>query len=74
MLFALKAVEIWHIYALMFIRGLGSAFHWPAMQASTTLLVPEELLSRIAGLNQTLQGAANIAVSVECAPQAPPID
>ena len=73
-LFALKAVEIWHIYALMFIRSLGSAFHWPAMQASTTLLVPEELLSRIAGLNQTLQGAANIAVSVECAPQAPPID
>ncbi|MCL6613631.1 MAG: MFS transporter [Firmicutes bacterium] len=60
-LFALKAVEIWHIYALMFIRSLGSAFHWPAMQASTTLLVPEELLSRIAGLNQTLEGAANIA-------------
>lgn len=58
----------------MFIRGLGSAFHWPVMQASTTLLAPDEQLSRIAGLNQTLQGAANIAVTVEYTPQAPPID
>ena len=59
-LFATQRVEIWHIYAIMFIRGLGGAFHWPAMQASTSLMVPEEHLSRIAGMNQTLQGAISI--------------
>lgn len=59
-LYALDAVQIWHIYLLIFIRAAGGAFHWPAMQASTTLMVPEKHLSRVAGLNQTLFGAANI--------------
>ncbi len=59
-LYALDAVQIWHIYLLMFIRAAGGAFHWPAMQASTTLMVPEKHLSRVAGLNQTLFGVANI--------------
>lgn len=61
-LYALDAVQIWHIYVLMFLRAVGGAFHWPAMQASTTLMVPQEHLSRVAGLNQTLQGLTNIAV------------
>jgi len=59
-LFAQGAVQIWHIYVLMAIRSLGGAFQWPAMQASTTLMVPEEHLSRISGINQSLQGLANI--------------
>jgi DHA3 family macrolide efflux protein-like MFS transporter len=59
-LFALDAVTVWHIYALMFVRSLGTAFHWPAMQASTSLMVPEKHLARIAGLNQALEGAALI--------------
>lgn len=59
-LFAQGAVQIWHIYVLMAIRSLGGAFQWPAMQASTTLMVPEKHLSRISGINQSLQGLANI--------------
>jgi MFS transporter, DHA3 family, macrolide efflux protein len=50
----------WHIYIAMFIRSLGQAFHFPAMQASTSLLVPEKHLSRVAGINQALNGAMNI--------------
>ena len=60
-LYALDAVQVWHIYLLMLVRAAGGAFHWPAMKASTTLMVPEKHLSRIAGLNQTLFGVANIA-------------
>lgn len=45
----------------MFVRALGSSFHWPAMQASTSLMVPKDQLSRVAGLNQTLKGVLNIA-------------
>jgi DHA3 family macrolide efflux protein-like MFS transporter len=59
-LYALNAVQVWHIYALMLIRSAGGAFHWAAMQASTTMLVPEKHLSRVAGLNQTLHGVAGI--------------
>jgi DHA3 family macrolide efflux protein-like MFS transporter len=60
-LFAIGRVQIWHVYVIMFIRSLGGAFQFPTMQASTTLMVPENQLSRVAGLNQTLNGLVNIA-------------
>lgn len=59
-LFWAGSIEIWHVFALLFIRALGGAFHWPAMQASTSLMVPEEKLTQIQGLNQMLQGGLNI--------------
>jgi DHA3 family macrolide efflux protein-like MFS transporter len=54
-------IQIWHIYLLVFLRSLGGTFHFPAMQASTTMLVPEKHLSRIAGVNQILEGGVKIA-------------
>ena len=59
-LFALGVAQIWHIVVIMFVRSCFSAFHWPASQAATTMLVPEEHLTRVAGMNQSLQGIANI--------------
>ncbi|MCP4541167.1 MAG: MFS transporter [Chloroflexi bacterium] len=59
-LFAMDTVQVWHIYTLLFIRALGGGFHWPAMQASTSLMVPEQHLSRVSGLNQALNGLMNI--------------
>ncbi|MGC9521578.1 MAG: MFS transporter [Anaerolineae bacterium] len=53
-------LEIWHIYVIMFVRALGGTFHWSAMQASTSLMVPKAQLARIAGMNQTLQGAMQV--------------
>jgi len=73
-LFWRNVAAVWNIYVLLLIRATGAAFHWPAMQASTTLMVPEKHLSRIAGLNQTLSGMAGIlipplgAVAVEALP------
>ncbi len=60
-LFWLEYIQVWHIYVILFIRALGSGFHWPAMQASTSLLVPKDQLARISGMNQTLQGTLGIA-------------
>ncbi len=59
-LFAFDAVQVWHVYVVMFVRAACGAFHWPAMQASTTLMVPEDHLARVAGLNQALQGLGAI--------------
>jgi DHA3 family macrolide efflux protein-like MFS transporter len=59
-LFATGQVQVWHIYLIMMVRSLGQAFHFPAMQASTSLMVPEKQLTRISGANQTLQGVTNI--------------
>ncbi|MBI3739435.1 MAG: MFS transporter, partial [Chloroflexi bacterium] len=55
-LFAMGKIQIWHIYVAMALRSLGGAFHSPAMSASTPLMVPEKHLTRVSGMNQTLQG------------------
>lgn len=60
LLFATGRIAVWHVYALMFARSLGGAFHYPAMAASTTLMVPGRHLARVAGMNQTLQGVVSI--------------
>ncbi len=59
-LYMLGHMEVWHIYVVMFWRSALGAFHWTAMQASTSLMVPHAQLSRVAGLNQMLQGAMGI--------------
>jgi MFS transporter, DHA3 family, macrolide efflux protein len=59
-LFITAKVQIWHVYIVMAIRALGGAFHFPAMSASTPLMVPKEQLTRINGLNQALQGVNSL--------------
>ncbi len=59
-LFWTGTIQVWHIYAALLIRSIGDTFHWPAMQASTSLMVPEKHLARIAGLNQASRGALSI--------------
>jgi DHA3 family macrolide efflux protein-like MFS transporter len=59
-LFAIDAVGIGTIYGLLLVRGIGESFHWPAMSAATSLMVPEEQLTRVQGLNSMLQGGLNI--------------
>jgi len=60
LLYAWGVVEIWHVYVLMLFRALLGAFQWPAFQASTSMMVPKEQLSRVAGFNQSLQGLVSI--------------
>jgi DHA3 family macrolide efflux protein-like MFS transporter len=73
-LFWMETVQIWQVYAIMFLRAVAGSFHWPAMQASTSLMVPKDQLTRVAGLNQTLNGVLSIlgpplgALSMELLP------
>lgn len=60
-LFWSGVVEIRYVYLALFVRALGGAFHWPAMTASTSLMVPQDQLTRIQGLNQILNGGLSIA-------------
>ncbi len=61
LLFFLDQVQVWYIYVIMMIRAIGGAFHFPAEQASVSLMVPKEQLARIAGLNQAVKGVINLA-------------
>jgi len=59
-LFWIGNVEIWQVYLVIFVRSIAGGFHLPAMQASVTLMVPKEHLSRVQGINQMLIGFLNI--------------
>ena len=60
-LFWFDIAELWHIFALLALRSIGSSFHSPAMQASVPLLAPTEQLTRIAGINQIISSVSQIA-------------
>lgn len=60
LLFALGIKEVGIVFLILFVRAIGTAFHRPAMMASTTLMVPVKHYSRIAGLNNALRGATSI--------------
>jgi DHA3 family macrolide efflux protein-like MFS transporter len=59
-LFWTGGLEVWHVYVAMAIGAIGGTFHWPAMSASTSLMVPKEHLARVAGINQATHGVLNI--------------
>ena len=59
-LFFMDTVQTWQVYLVLFVRAVAGSFHWPAMAASTSLMVPQEHLSRIQGANQTLNGGLSI--------------
>ena len=60
-LFWTGTMQVWHVYIVMLARSLGDVFQWPAMAASTSFMVPERHLTRVAGLNQTMNGMLTIA-------------
>lgn len=59
-LFWAGQARFWQVYVVLLLRTVGQVIHLLAMQSSTPLLVPEKHLSRVAGMNQTLQGVMNI--------------
>ena len=60
LLFFLEVIQPWHVFVLLFFRSLGGAFHHPAMTSSTSLMVPNQHLARVAGINQALQGIVTV--------------
>lgn len=61
LLFWTDSLQIWHIYISSFIGSLAGAFHFSAMMASTSLMVPKQHLTRVQGANQMLQGLMTVA-------------
>ena len=59
-LFATGAIQIWHIIAILLTRSAAGVFQGPARTAATTLMVPQEHLSRLGGINQAVDGMINV--------------
>ena len=59
-LFAASEAHVWQVYIVLLIRAAGGVFHFPAMRASTSLMVPADQLSRVQGLQSMLTGGMTI--------------
>ena len=59
-LFSLGTVEIWMLIVVTFIRGIGQAIHGPAIAASIPLMVPEQYLMRVRGIETGIQSAFQV--------------
>ena len=59
-LYATGAIQIWHIIAILLTRSAAGVFQGPARTAATTLMVPQEHLSRLGGINQAVDGMINV--------------
>jgi len=58
--YAAGSAQVWMVLLAMFARSTFTGFHWPAMQAATSMMVPKEHLARIGGINQAMYGLANV--------------
>jgi MFS family permease len=54
-------VEVWHVYVLAFVFGIGSAFDAPARQSFVSEMVEPDELSNAVGLNSASFNAARLA-------------
>lgn len=59
-LFYIGWAQVWMVYIALFLRTLGGGFHSPAMSASTSLMVSDEYLIRVQGINSSLYNELNI--------------
>jgi len=53
-------ISVWLVLLMIALRGVCQAFHSPAVSAIIPLMVPEDKLSRVNGLNYLLNGAVTM--------------
>ncbi|MGE5553342.1 MAG: MFS transporter [Betaproteobacteria bacterium] len=57
LLYALRLLQIWHLFAFSFVTGVADAVFWPVLMAVVPELVPEPRLARA---NALLEGSRNV--------------
>ncbi len=63
-LFSINQLQIWHLYLLEGLTGMFESFHYPAYQASITLIVPKDDFTRASSLNGLSESAARTVAPV----------
>ncbi len=51
---------VWMLYVVLFLRGLGTVFHAPAMQAAIPMLVPVDMLTKAGGWGNLVNSFSNM--------------
>ena len=59
-IFTFGNIEIWMLIVVTAIRGIGQAIHGPAIGAAIPLMVPQDKLMRVQGIQTGIQSAFNV--------------
>jgi MFS transporter, DHA3 family, macrolide efflux protein len=59
-LFSFGDIEIWMLIVVTGIRGIGQAIHGPAIGAAIPLMVPQDKLMRVQGIQTGIQSGFNV--------------
>lgn len=59
--------ELWLLFLAQAVRSLGTAVHLPAVSAFVPQLVPQDQLTRVGGIQQSIQSGAMLASPVAAA-------
>jgi len=57
---ALGLLQVWHLYLVSAIAGLGNAFQWPAYSAAISTMVPKEQLGRANGMMSLVEAGPGV--------------
>jgi DHA3 family macrolide efflux protein-like MFS transporter len=63
-LFSIGDIEIWMLIVVTGIRGIGQAVHGPAIGAAIPLMVPQDKLMRVQGIQTGIQSAFNVLAPI----------
>jgi DHA3 family macrolide efflux protein-like MFS transporter len=53
-------LQFWHLYVIVFVQGLGSAFQWPAYLAAISVMVPKEQYGRANGMMSLIDSGPGV--------------
>lgn len=56
----LGMLEVWHLYAVSIIFGLGMSFQWPAYSAAISTMVPKEQYGRANGMMSLIEAGPGV--------------
>jgi MFS family permease len=63
-LFHSGSLQIWHLYGLIAVSGICDAFQYPALNASISLMLPADQLTRASSLNGLADNGSRILAPV----------
>jgi DHA3 family macrolide efflux protein-like MFS transporter len=64
LLFVFGLTNFWFLFSLLILRGICQGFHQPVVQSIIPIMVPEDKLSRINGVNFLFNGLINIVSQI----------
>ncbi len=63
-LYSFDVLEIWHLFVVNAIIGLGNTFQWPAYSAAISTMVPKEQYGRANGLMSIMEAGPGVLAPV----------